>query len=73
MSDMNPFERTLVRALDDVGPHALTGLSWEPGFYTNLVNLKNDFLVLLDDDKEADLQDWMEKRVGAIRDWNWGD
>ena len=23
--------------------------------------------------KEADLQDWMEKRVGAIRDWNWGD
>lgn len=73
MSDMNPFERTLVRALDDVGPHGLTGLSWEPGFYTTLVNLQNDLFAAFDDDKEIDLQDWMDKRIGAVKDWSWGD
>lgn len=72
MQDVKPLQRVLLRGMQDVSPSALTGMSWEPGFYTTLVNIKDDAISIFSDD-DPDLAKMLTKRVGAIKDWTYNE
>jgi len=69
MQDIHPTGRILLRAMNDVSPSSITSISWEPGFYTTLVNTKNDAFKLLTSDH--DILKMANKRIGAIKDFTW--
>jgi len=57
----------MTRALVEFDPtNSLLSLSWEPSFYTNLVNIKNDGVKLLMGERE--LAETLERRIVAIKD-----
>ena len=70
MQDIPPLQRTLVRAMQDVSPAAIAGMSWEPGFYSTVVNLR-DIAVKLFTDDDPDVQQLLTRNIGAIRDWTY--
>jgi hypothetical protein len=53
--------------MQDVGPQAITQLSFEPGFIRTLDNLKQDGIKLLSTDKE--FVDLMSKRISMFKDF----
>ena len=72
LSDVDPEiqipYQVLTRALVEFDPvNSLTSLSWEPSFYSNLVNIKNDGLKLLTGDRE--LAETLQRRIVAIKDF----
>ena len=70
MQDIPPLQRTLVRAMQDVSPAAIAGMSWEPGFYSTVVNLRDTAVKLFTDD-DPDVQQLLTRNIGAIRDWTY--
>lgn len=72
MQDIKPLQRTLLRAMQDVSPTAITSVSWEPGFYSTLVNLRDTALNIFSED-DPDVKRLLTRNVGAIRDLTWND
>lgn len=70
MSDIPPLQRTLVRAMQDVSPSAITSVNWEPGFVSSLSNLRDNALSILSDD-DPDIKRFLTRNVAAIRDWTY--
>lgn len=71
LSDVDPEiqipYQVLTRALVEFDPvNSLTSMSWEPSFYTNLVNIKNDGVKLLTGDRE--IAEALQRRIVAIKD-----
>lgn len=67
MADVSPAERTLLRAMQDVGPSGLTSLSFEPSFYTTLTNLQQDLPKVLSGDKG--FTKFVSQRFSAVKDF----
>lgn len=72
MQDIKPLQRTLLRAMQDVSPSAITSMDWEPGFYSTLVNLREDAVKIFSQD-DVDIEKMIRNRVGAIKDWTYND
>ena len=72
MSDIKPLQRTLVRAMGDISPTAITSMRWEPGFYSTIVGLRDDAVRLFSDD-DPDISRILTRRVGAIKDWTYNE
>lgn len=70
MSDIPPLQRTLVRAMQDVSPSAITSVNWEPGFISTISNLRDNALSILSDD-DPDIKRFLTRNVAAIRDWTY--
>ena len=70
MQDIKPFQRTILRSMQDLSPSAMTSLDWEPGFYSTVVNLRNDAIRIFSDD-DIDIQKMLTRRIGAIKDWTY--
>ena len=69
MKDMNPAERTLIRAMQDTGPQSILGLSLTPSFIATAENIRQDLPNLLSEDR--DISNFIEKRLGAVKDFVW--
>ena len=67
MSDTSPAERTLLRAMQDVGPSGITSLSFEPSFYSTLTNLQQDLPKVLTGDKG--FTKFISQRFSAVKDF----
>lgn len=67
--DMNPIERTLVRAMQDTSPQAIVGLSIVPSFVQTFENIKQDLPSLFSED--PDVAGFISRRFGAVRDITW--
>lgn len=67
MQDIQPLQRTLVRAMGDVSPKAIASMTWEPGFSSNIVNLRDDAIKIFTDD-DPDILKMLSGRIGAMRD-----
>lgn len=72
MQDIKPLQRVLVRAMGDVSPSAITSMTWEPGFYSTVVNLRDDAIKLFTND-DPDITNIITRRIGALRDWSYND
>lgn len=72
MSDIKPLQRVLVRAMGDVSPTAIMSMTWEPGFYSTAVGLRDDAIRLFTDD-DPDITRMLTRRIGAIRDWSYNE
>lgn len=72
MQDVKPVQRVVLRAMQDVSPLAITSLSWEPGFYTTAVGLRDDALKVFSGN-DVDVEKMLKRRVGAIKDWTWNE
>jgi len=53
--------------MGDVSPKAITSMTWEPGFYSNIVNLRDDAIKIFTDD-DPDILKMLSGRIGAMRD-----
>lgn len=58
--------------MQDVSPAAITSLSWEPGFYSTVMNLRDDAIKIFSDG-DVDVEKMLTRRVGAIKDWTWNE
>lgn len=67
--DMNPIERTLIRAMQDTSPQAIVGLSIVPSFVQTFENVKQDLPSLFSED--PDVAGFISRRFGAVRDITW--
>ena len=67
--DMEPIERTLVRAMQDTGPQGMWGLSIVPSFVSTFENLKTDIPNLFTED--PDVAGFLSRRFGAVKDITW--
>lgn len=72
MSDIKPLSRVLLRGMQDVGPQALGGMTWEPGFWTTLTDLGDDAVKLFTND-DPQLLEMFQKEIGAVRDWTYNE
>lgn len=72
MQDIKPLQRTMLRAMQDVSPSAITSWNWEPGFYTTLVNLRENAVKIFSDE-DADIEKMLRNQIGAIKDWTYND
>lgn len=72
MQDIKPVQRVVLRAMQDVSPAAITSLSWEPGFYSTVMNLRDDAIKIFSDG-DVDIEKMLTRRIGAIKDWTWNE
>ena len=69
MSDVQPAERMLLRAMQDVSPSAIFGLSITPSFVSTFESIRNDIPDLLSGDlSQADM---IRRRFGSLKDITW--
>ena len=69
MKDINPIERTLLRAMQDTGPQSIFGLSITPSFVSTYEQLKQDLPNLFSED--PDVAYFIQRRFGALKDITW--
>ena len=69
MKDINPIERTLLRAMQDTGPQSIFGLSITPSFVSTYEQLKQDLPSLFSED--PDVAYFIQRRFGALKDITW--
>ena len=72
MQDVKPLQRVVLRAMQDTSPTAIASMSWTPGFWSSLVNLRDDAIEIFSDG-DPDIQKMFIRRIGAIKDWNWNE
>lgn len=58
--------------MQDVSPTAIASIDWEPGFWSSLVNLRNDALSVFSDD-DIEISKLLTRRIGALKDWTWNE
>jgi hypothetical protein len=58
--------------MGDVSPTAIMSMTWEPGFYSTAVGLRDDAIRLFTDD-DPDITRMLTRRIGAIRDWSYNE